>query len=136
MSTEFSFFNKRVFEQRYMRIQTRYCGKTGKPVGIFAACWHLLRGTMRDDCLTEEDKELFLSVEKWFVEHLPEPPFYEDGNTIKAVTWFKTAGCAGMVERLKPLVRLLEKYGVPYDIVFTNHVGEIVYEDDYQVGVV
>ena len=31
---------------------------------------------------------------------------------------------------------LLEKYGVHYDIMFTNCVGEIIYEDDYQITVI
>lgn len=123
-------------DQKYMRVQVRYSGKTGKPVGIFGACWHLMRGTMRQDCLTDEDKETFLSVEAWFEEHLPNPPFYEDGNTIRGITWFKTGTTDEMVARLDPLLRLLEKYGVPYDVVFTNHPGEIVYEDEFQVGVV
>ncbi|XEC94174.1 hypothetical protein AB6A23_23110 [Paenibacillus tarimensis] len=122
--------------QKYLRIQVRYCGKTGKPVGIFGACWHLLRGTMRSNCLNEEEKALFLAIEDWFVRHLPEPPFYEDGNQMKAITWFKTEKSAEMIERLGPLMDLLDKYGVAYDVVYTNVVGHIVYEDQWQVGVV
>lgn len=121
---------------RYMRIQTRYCGKTGKPVGIFGACWHLLRRTMHADGLDDKEKEVFMEIEHWFVEHLPTPPFYEDGNSIKAITWFKTESCEEMLGRLEPLIQLLEKYKVQYDIVYTNHVGRIIYEDEYQVGVV
>jgi hypothetical protein len=30
---------------------------------------------------------------------------------------------------------LLEKYNVEYDIVYTNFIGKIIYEDDYQVAV-
>ncbi|QHT63147.1 hypothetical protein GXP70_26415 [Paenibacillus lycopersici] len=123
-------------EPAYVRIQTRYCSRIGKPAGIFAACWHLLRGTMRDDCLSEEDKALFLAIEAWFVEHLPEPPFYEDGNAMRAVTWFKRQAARDMLPRLNPLLGLLVKYGVDYDIVHTDSPGRIVYEDEYQVGVV
>lgn len=122
--------------QKYVRIQTRYCGKTGKPVGIFGACWHLMRGTMRTDCLNDQERKLFLNIEEWFNEHLPNPPFYNDGNTIKAITWFKTVNCKKMVMELEPLMELLDKYSVMYDVVFTNHVGTIVYEDEYQVGAV
>lgn len=125
-----------LLKQKYMRVQTRYCGKTGKPVGIFGACWHLMRGTMRNDCLNDQEKAFFLSIENWFQKHLPDPPFYEEGNSIKAITWFKTENCKDMLQKLEPLMELLDKYAVKYDIVFTNYVGEIIYEDQYQVGVV
>ena len=121
---------------KYVRIQTRYCGRTGKPVGIFAACWHLLKGTMRDDCLSEEDKEVYLDIRSWFEENLPNPPYYEDGNTIKAITWFKRDSTKEMLERLQPLIELLEKYNVGYDVVYSDDVGKIIYEDDYQVAVI
>ena len=40
-----------------------------------------------------------------------------------------------MIEKLFPLMNLLEKYNVEYDIVYTNFVGIIVYEDEFQVAV-
>lgn len=41
-----------------------------------------------------------------------------------------------MLERIQPLIDLLDKYDIPYDIVYTNYVGKIVYEDEHQVGVI
>jgi hypothetical protein len=119
----------------YVRIQARYSGKTGKPVGIFGACWHLLRGVMRTNRLTEDEAKLFMEIEAWFRENLPEPPFYSDGNSQKVITWFKTDTTKEMLERLRPLMDLLDKYNVPFDIVYTNSVGTTVYEDKYQVAV-
>ena len=40
-----------------------------------------------------------------------------------------------MIEKIMPLMDLLEKYHVEYDIVYTNFVGKIVYEDEFQVAV-
>ena len=40
-----------------------------------------------------------------------------------------------MIEKLKPAVALLDKYQEPYDVVYTNFVGTIVYEDDWQTAV-
>jgi hypothetical protein len=34
------------------------------------------------------------------------------------------------------LTGLLEKYDVPYDVVETNYVGEVIYEDEFQIGVI
>lgn len=40
-----------------------------------------------------------------------------------------------MLERLRPAVRILDRYAVPWDIVRTNSVGTVVYEDEWQVAV-
>ena len=37
--------------------------------------------------------------------------------------------------RLEPAIALLDKYSKPYDVVYTNFVGTIVYEDDWQIAV-
>jgi len=71
----------------------------------------------------------------WFQENLPNPPFYDDDKPGKPVTWFKTETTAHMVEKLQPLMDMMDKYNMPYDVVYTNFVGRIVYEDEYQVAV-
>lgn len=40
-----------------------------------------------------------------------------------------------MIEKLKPAIALLDRYQKPYDVVYTNFVGTIVYEDDWQIAV-
>ena len=40
-----------------------------------------------------------------------------------------------MQEKIAGAVQLLDKYEHPYDIVYTNFVGTIIYEDEWQVGV-
>lgn len=115
----------------YVRIQTTYCGKTGKPVGIFGACHHLRRRGV----LTAEEDALFRQIDDWFIEHLPQPPFYMLGNPDKAITWFK-ASATDMLERLTPLVKILETHNVVYDLVRTDNPGRIIYEDAFQVAVV
>jgi len=121
--------------QKYARIQARYTGKTGKPVGIFGACHHVANSTYIKYNATDEEKILFTNIDNWFNENLPNPPFYDEGNPQKYITWFKTKTAKHMIEKLIPLMELLEKYKVEYDIVFTNFVGKIVYEDDFQVAV-
>ncbi len=51
------------------------------------------------------------------------------------ITFFKYATTKDMFEKLKPAIALLDKYNRPYDIVYTNFVGTIVYEDEWQVAV-
>ena len=117
----------------YFRIHVTYSGKTGKPVGIFGACHHLKRAGR----LTPEEVKLFEDTDAWYIQALPEPPFYRDGNPQKAITWFKdTEEVRRLVEHLNPLIDLLRKCGVDHKISRTSSPGEIIYEDSYQVAVV
>jgi len=126
-----------MLSQNYVRIQARYTGRTGKPVGPFAANWHLLHAGR----FSREDEALFLQAEEWFRGNLPVPPFYdkenpEKNNPQKAITYFKAEALEKYGEKLLVLTGLLEKYGIAYDVVFTNSVGEVIYEDAYQVAVI
>lgn len=98
---------------------------------------------MHDSTFSEEDKAKFIAANAWFVENLPYPPFYgennddPDANTSGAITFFKNNDNAKlMLERAAPMLALLDKYQVPYDIVYTNYPGKMIYEDAYQVGVI
>lgn len=124
-----------MINQKYVRIQVRYKGKTGKPVGIFVATDHVVSSRYHPFNATDEEKKLYRKIEYWFNENLPNPPFYEEGNPNKYITWFKVKKSQQFIEKLMPFMNILEKYKVPYDFVYTNFVGKIVYEDEYQVAV-
>lgn len=120
---------------KYMRIQGRETAyRTGKPVGVFVLNWRRIR----DGVYSKQDSDLYEETHKWFLKHLPEPPFYGDNNDNSqgAVTWFKTEAYEEMEEKANVLTTLLDKYNIPYDIVFSDYVGKIVYEDKWQVGVI
>lgn len=120
---------------KYLRIQGRELAyRTQKPVGIFVLNWR----RVRDNVYSEEDKALYWETRQWFVEHLPEPPFYgeDNDNPEGAVTWFKTERCELMLEHIQPLIDLLKRYDIPYDVVLTDCPGKIVYEDEWQVGTI
>lgn len=120
---------------KYMRIQGREIAyRTQKPVGVFILNWRRIR----DGVYSKEDAELYDNTHKWFLENLPQPPFYgnDNENPDGAVTWFKTENTKDMLEHIEPLLGLLEKYNIPYDVVYTDTPGKIIYEDDFQVGVI
>ena len=83
--------------------------------------------------LTPEEEQLFRSINQWFKDHLPEPEPCKNHEAV--ITFFKCAGTEEMVKKLEPAVRLLDRYNRPYDVVYTNFVGTVVYEDDWQVAV-
>ena len=116
---------------KYMRIQGRELSYvTQYPKGIFGMCWRMIY----DGVMSEEDTALFKSIEAWFLEHLPEPPMCKTGDQ-RVITFFKTENMNEMVKHIEPAMALLEKYNHPYDMVYTNFVGNIVYEDEFQVAV-
>lgn len=58
---------------------------------------------------------------------------YESPRTVPVT--HKCGSTEQMLQKLRPVIALLDKYKKPYDIVYTNFVGTIVYEDDWQVAV-
>lgn len=117
---------------RFERVHTDYHGRLGLPVGVFVAVDHLRRAGR----LAPDDEALWLAIDDWFVAHLPEPPQYADGNSLGAITWFKTPVPALMQRRVDVATRLLSKYGVAWSVSASDAPGEVVYEDEYQVAVV
>ena len=114
---------------KYLRIQGRNLvinTMTGK--GIFSLCM----GMVRDKEMEQEDAELFLAINDWFSEHLPWPEPCR--NQEKVVCYFKTENAGEMLKWIKPALWLLDRYDVPYYLVYTNTPGEIVYEDKYQIA--
>ena len=115
---------------KYMRIQGREDSYITKyPKGIFSLCWNLIR----DKKMSEEDEKIFVSIDEWFKETLPEPEPCKNHETV--ITFFKCGNADHMVKVIEPAIALLDKYGKPYDVLYTNFVGTIVYEDDWQIAV-
>lgn len=116
---------------KYMRIQGRELSYvTQYPKGIFGMCWRMVY----DGVMEEADAQAFREIDRWFVANLPEPPMCKTGDQ-RVITFFKTETSGEMLKHIEPAMALLEKYNHPYDMVYTNFVGNIVYEDEFQVAV-
>lgn len=114
---------------KYMRIQGREVSYITKyPKGVFSLCWNLIR----DKIMTEEEKR-FIDIDEWFKENLPEPEPCK--NHERVITFFKCNSTAHMIKKIQPAIELLDKYNKPYDVVYTNFVGTIIYEDEWQIAV-
>lgn len=115
---------------KYMRIQGREQSWITKyPKGVFAMCWRMIM----DGIMGKEDEATFRELEEWFRENLPEPEPCKNGE--KVITFFKVESTEEMQEKIRPAMEILDKYNHPYDVVYTNFVGTIVYEDEWQVAV-
>lgn len=117
-------------EFKYMRIQGRETSWVTKyPKGIFGMCWRMIM----DGMMSKEDEAVFRNIDEWFRENLPEPEPCKNGE--KVITFFKTETTEEMRKKIEPAMQLLDKYEHPYDVVYTNFVGTIIYEDEWQVAV-
>lgn len=113
---------------KYVRIQGRNLVTntlTGK--GVFGIFMDLIR----EKRMEQEDEDLFLEIDSWFAENLPWPEPCKNQESV--VCYFKTENATEMLKWIKPALWLLDRYDVPYYLVYTNTPGEIVYEDQFQV---
>lgn len=114
---------------KYVRIQgKRFAKNTMHAKGVFSMAWDLIQR----DVMEEEDKDLYLEIDSWFADNLPWPPQCKAQDPV--ICWFKTENSEEMMKMMRPALWLLERYNVPYYLVYTNTPGEIVYEDQYQVA--
>ena len=83
----------------YLRFQSdRISSRTGKPQGFFAAAHFLQQGgSLSDSEMTE-----IAEIEEWFKINVPDPPFYEEGNEIRATTWFKAESSEAIENARRP----------------------------------
>ncbi|WP_416150108.1 hypothetical protein ACM26V_03695 [Salipaludibacillus sp. HK11] len=118
----------------YFRYHVNYISpRTNMTVGVFVAVWHLVDGKR----MLDEEIETYWEHRKYFEEALPVPSFYSDENSIEAVTWFKDNNkTRTLINKMKFYFDMLRKYDV--DLVKSNsdNPGKIIYEDDYQIGVI
>ncbi|MFE5336685.1 HAD family hydrolase [Isoptericola sp. NPDC056573] len=118
--------------ETFVRVQATYRGRLGVEVGIFVAVDHLRRAGV----LTDGEVAEHLDLHDWFLEHLQNPDFYADGNTVGAVTWFRTPLPVAVQDGVDRLCAILAAHGVAVDVVRSADPGTRVYEDELQVGVV
>jgi hypothetical protein len=119
----------------YIRFHGNYTSPyTQEPYGIFVVVFHLYR----DGKLSEIESREYLITKEWFEEKLPNPPYYDDNNTIRAVTWFKeNESTIKMIEKLEPLINIAKKYEVVIIRSYSDQApGKIIYEDGFQIGVI
>ena len=105
-----------------------------KELGVFHAVLRL----REEGKLDAHEEELHDSTRRWFNEHLERPtrftasrpPHYRKPN--KAISWFKDTATAH-ISRIRDLVAILENRGIAVQMLKTDRVGYVVYEDEFQI---
>ncbi|MBP5175513.1 MAG: hypothetical protein ILP07_06350 [Treponema sp.] len=120
---------------RYFRVHTADIAYiTQQPRGIFTTVGKLVDAKI----LSEEETAEYWKNREYFEEVLPVPPFYESGNKERATTWFKdTPQGTDIWSQMGFYRSMCRKYGVRLYRSDTDEIlGEIIYEDDFQIAVI
>jgi len=88
--------------------------------------------------LTEHEQEQQDLICRWFDKNLPKPtrftsskpPYYRKKN--RAISWFKDSAHEH-ISQIRSLVAILENHRISVEMLKTNRVGYVVYEDEYQI---
>ena len=119
---------------KYYRIHTSDCAYlTGQPRGIFTTVGKLVDAKV----LTAEEEKEYWKNREYFEEKLPVPPFYEQNNPDRAITWFKDGDAGNEIWEEMTFYRdMCGKYGVKLYLSECSEIpGELVYEDEFQIAV-
>lgn len=107
---------------------------SGRELGVF----HAVRYLHDEGKLYHWEEEHYDFVREWFDEHLKrptrfttsKPPFYRKLN--KAISWFKDSAHEHL-KHMQELVAILENHGVAVQVLETERVGYVAYEDEFQI---
>lgn len=107
---------------------------SGKELGVF----HAVRNLRDAGKLHPHEEEQHDLIREWFNENLEKPtrftaakpPFYRKQS--KAISWFKD-NAREHIARVRELVVILQHHGVSVQMLKTDRVGYVVYEDAYQI---
>ena len=120
---------------KYFRIHTDDTAYlTQQPRGIFTAVGRLVNAKL----LTEQETAQYWKERAYFERVLPVPPFYEQGNPDRAVTWFKDTEEGNRIWAEMTFYRdMAKKYGLKLYLSKCDELpGEPVYEDAFQIAVI
>lgn len=68
----------------------------------------------------------------WFKENLKSPPILKKDGNNRCIAWFKSEA-KEPIELMWELYHLIQSKGIPVEIIKKDEIGEIKYEDEWQV---
>lgn len=107
---------------------------SGRETGVFQAIYDLRD---RGELYPYEEAEVE-RVRQWFNRNLDEPgrftsakrPYYRKKN--RAISWFKDSALEH-IAHMREFVSILENHGIIVEMLKSDRVGYVVYEDEHQI---
>lgn len=119
----------------YVRfVVTETDADSGRERGVFQA----MHSLTYYDALSGHEKEQERAIGRWFDKNLKKPtrfttskpPYHSKKN--RAISWFKDSAHEH-IDRIRELVVILERHGYDVQMLKTDRVGYVVYEDEFQI---
>jgi hypothetical protein len=106
---------------------------SGRRQGLFQAA----RALERSGSLNAQDAKYLDAIRGWFREHLEKPTRLAISSRHhgkqQALSWFKDTA-TNHIAKIRELADVLERYGVPVEMIKAKRLGYILYEDEFQVA--
>jgi hypothetical protein len=107
---------------------------SGQELGVF----HGVLRLREEGKLYRHEEDLHDLTRQWFNENLEKPtrftaskpPFYRKAS--KAISWFKDTA-KDHLAHVRDLVAILQNHGIGVQMLKTERVGYVVYEDEFQI---
>ncbi|MFK5688746.1 hypothetical protein ACI3EY_03695 [Ornithinimicrobium sp. LYQ92] len=117
-----------------VRFQSAVPNRRGRFPGVFA----LANGLAHDGLLSHADHRWWESANTamnaaYAHPTANDPTAYDPVRHPGATSWFKDPEAAGLIERAREYLELLDRYGVPWVELRTRTPGVVHYEDEVQV---
>jgi hypothetical protein len=117
----------------YLRfVVTQIHKNSNRPKGLFITAGELLAS----EKLSPEEQTQLGDILIWFNENLPKPNIANFRNrSYRAIFWFKSEA-EDCISRIWELAHLLEYHGYLIEMQKCRWLGNIVYEDKFQVAAI
>jgi hypothetical protein len=106
---------------------------SGRRQGIFQAAEAL----RKSGTLSDADHKQLDDIGTWFDARLKKPVRLavspRPHSKAQAISWFKDTAHEHIAQ-MREMQHLLERYGITVEMIKTNRVGYILYEDEFQVA--
>ena len=106
---------------------------SGRRQGLFQA----VQALEDSGALNSQDAEHLDAICGWFSEHLEEPARLAISSRhhgrAQALSWFKDTA-TNHIAKMRELANMLDRYGMPVEMIKAKRLGYILYEDEFQVA--
>lgn len=122
-------------ESKFVRYQASNPNRRGSYPGVFA----LANGLARDGKLSDQDWVAWRKANDYFDSAYTDPStvdklIYDRAVNPSAQSWFKRSA-TDLIAGVEFYTDLLGRYGIGWQVLYSNDPGLVLYEDDVQVVV-
>jgi hypothetical protein len=106
---------------------------SGRRKGLFQAA----KALRESSALSGDDYDRLENIRSWFNDHLDKPKRLSVSarphSKAQALSWFKDTATEH-IAKMREFQQVLERYGVAVEMIKSNRLGYVLYEDEFQIA--